>query len=122
MSGEARRARRLAQRSVSKENNRFNRQMRDARRDLLADYGIDFEQMRKEAAQARRELDMCLHDDDLRIFASKEEAAKIDDELLSCELCGKKKLRVLLVASPWLRVIDGCSPEAREAFMSGLLK
>ena len=62
---------------------------------------------RREATKLRRKHDLCLHEDDIRIFADKAEEAEAtkDAEAKLCEICGKKRLFVSMI----LR--DNMSPE-----------
>lgn len=117
-----RRERRAAMRQVNKATNKFERSMRDVRRDFFRKYNIDYEGLCRQMADARREADACLHDDDIRHYPSIEarDAAK-DDPDVFCTECAKLRIRVPIVSPIWFTEVDA-DPEGCEAFMNGLLK
>lgn len=114
-----RRERRALQRQARKAPNKFKRSMREIRIEFFSHYGVDFASLLRETADARRRHNLCECDDDVRIYASKEEAEMSESEPDTICECGKARLRIPIVAPPWLAEFGA---DEREIFMTGLFK
>lgn len=111
MASEARLIRRQAARAASKTANKFDRALR----------GIDFDELRRQAAEARLDLNLCRDDIEVRIFGSAQDAARrSDDPLPVCALCGKWQLSVPIIAPAWLAA-GSVEREALKRHISSLL-